>query len=286
MKEIATTILRNLDRVFASLALFAFATVGTAFAENISKTFEFGAGTPQPRSHVRTFNIPCGTPGGVAAVVKFQRLGPDGPSNDIPIIIELREPDTAANQEGPIVETKTAIAKKTEQTVILRSQASNRGCSLPWRIRVRYANEGTAPVQTFSSIRLDFDGRLRNIDAEFGGCLKKAESVTKNLGGRDGFQQGRMEITADWDHGVGPSCLLGPNPVKLKIQLIDPSGTIVRTVEAYSSAEARSELPRFKLVYQVTSCVSGQWKLKFTNLDSNDDALIKYPRVKFTPACP
>lgn len=47
-------------------------------------------------------------------MVKFQRIGPDGANNNVQIKIELREPDTAANQEGPLVETKTANATKTE----------------------------------------------------------------------------------------------------------------------------------------------------------------------------
>src|SRR6266508_3314552 len=84
---------------FSVFCLFG-VTTPTVSAESITKTFEFGAGTPQSRSHVRTFPIPCGTEGGVAAVVKFQRSGPVGASN-VPIMIELREPDTAPDQEDP-----------------------------------------------------------------------------------------------------------------------------------------------------------------------------------------
>src|SRR5688572_11837158 len=163
MKRIATAILRNLGRFLVVLGLCSFATVGTAFADNVTKTFEFGAGLPQLHSSMRTFSIPCGTPGGIAAVVKFQRNGPDGAGSNVPIKIELREPDTAANQEGPLVETKTANATKTEQIVTLFSPSSARGCSLPWRVRVKYASEGTAPFAVSGSIRLDFDGRRQVI---------------------------------------------------------------------------------------------------------------------------
>lgn len=286
MKEIAATLLRNLGRVFGSVMLFAFATAGTAFADNISKTFEFGAGTPQPRSHVRTFSVPCGTEGGVAAVVKFQRVGPVGASN-IPIIIEFREPDTAPDQEGPVVETKTATAKTTEQTIILSSQSNNRGCSLPWRVRVRYADEGTAPFRTFGSIRLDFDGRLRKISVQtyaYGKYLNKGSSKEYKLGNVLGLQQGIIEITANWRHIIGTDLVTGPNPVKLKWQLIDPNGT-VKTVEAYSSNEARSELTRFKLLYQAPKCVAGQWKLKITN-NTIDDAFVDETKAELLPGCP
>lgn len=47
--------------------------------------------------------------------MKFQRLGPDGTASDVPIIVELREPDTALNVEGPLVEERSAIAKKAER---------------------------------------------------------------------------------------------------------------------------------------------------------------------------
>ncbi len=284
MKKIAATILRIFSQCFGILTLCSFTPVNPAFADNISKPFEFGAGTPQPRSHVRTFPTPCSTAGGIAAVVKFKRLGPAGASNDIPIIIELREPDTAPDQEGPVVETKTATAKKNEQTIILRSQSSNRGCSLPWRVRVRYANEGTPSSQVFGTIRLDYDGGIRDyIEAEFIGDLEKGESRTTKLGDAGGLKQGKIEITANWVHYIG--VVQGPNPVKLRFQLLDPNGTIVKTVEAYSSNELRSELPKFKLVYQVSKCGSGQWKLKTTNID-DDNADVQRLNAYFKSACP
>lgn len=272
--------------MFAVAVLFTIATAETAFADNISKTFEFGAGLSQLHSSLRTFNIPCGTPGGIAAVVKFQRIGPDGASNNVQIKIELREPDTAADQEGPLVETKTANATKTEQSVSLFSPPSTRGCSLPWRVRVKYASDGTAPFAVSGSIRLDFDGtrQVNHMDDPFF-YLQKGTSVTKTFGTSAGFQQGRIEIRPGWYHAIG--ALMGANPIKLKWDLIDPSGTVVKTAEGYSSDEARSELPKIKLTYQVANRVSGQWKVKITNTDSNDDAkVIRYLANEFTPGCP
>jgi hypothetical protein len=152
---------------------------------------------------------------------------------------------------------------------------------------VKYALDGTAPVKTFGTIRLDFDGRARNIDVPFIGCLQKGGAVTKDLGDIQGLQQGRVEITGERNHFIGPTCNLGgPNPVKLKIQLIDPSGTVVATAEGYSIEELRSELPKLKLIYQVTKCTPGRWKLRISNIDDDDDAIVLRPTVKFTPGCP
>ncbi|MEK6570961.1 MAG: hypothetical protein AABZ61_06295, partial [Bacteroidota bacterium] len=234
MKELSTTIFTNFVRVLGVMALLAFATVSTAFADNISKTFAFGVGTENPRSSVTTFSIPCGTPGGVIAVVKFQRLafgrrlGRDDPSNDTPIIIELREPDTAPGREGPLVVAKTATAKATEQTITLPRRESNRGCTLPWRVRVRYADEGTAPFRIYGSIRLNYwDGRVRDVDVSGEGSfrLNKGEATRINLDGSGGLPQGIIQITGIWHHAL----FTGPNPVKLKFELIDPNGTVVRT---------------------------------------------------------
>ena len=103
--------MKKATTIFASAALVALASIGTAFGSNISKTFEFGPGTQNSSSNVRTFPVPCGRQ--VAAVVKFKRLGPAGTSNNVNIKIELREPDTAPNVEGPIVETKSVSATTT-----------------------------------------------------------------------------------------------------------------------------------------------------------------------------
>jgi hypothetical protein len=282
MKQPSTTIFATFVRGLGVLAVFAFGTVSMAFADNISKTFEFGAGTPQPRSHVRTFNIPCQL--GVAAVVKFQRLGPVNATNDIPIIIELHEPDMTAGQENSVYYEESAMAQLTEQTKILRIPGKDRGCSLPWRVRVRHANEGNAPSRVFGTIRLDFDGRARNSVFEDVGIVAKGRSRQVKSDAY-GLKQGRVEITATWYHFLGGIQIVGPNPIKLEISLVDPNGTVVKTVAAYSSDEARSELTKFRLTYQVTDCPTGPWKLSVHN-PTNDDANFKSLKVTFTPDCP
>ncbi len=258
------------------------ASVSVAFADIISKTFEFGEGTLQPRSHVRTFNVPCGTVGGIAAVVKFKRLGKAGTAADVPIIIELREPDTAANQEGPIALTRNASATTTEQSLTLSSQSSNRGCSSPWRVRVSHAERGT-PVKTFGSIRIDFDGRAREIESGSNASLNRGSSVTRNIGDVQGLHQGSTLITATWRHIIF-GVTYGPNPVRLRFELIDPTGNVVKTVTAFSSDELRSELEKFRLIYQIAVHSPGQWKLRITNVD-DDDATSIDPTVTFTPGC-
>jgi len=283
MTETATTVLRNLGRVLGVLALCVFATVGAASPDNISKTFEFGAGTAYPRSATRAFSIPCGTVGGVAAVVNFQRLGRAEPSDDVPIRIEFREPDTEPGHEGPIM-IKTATAKTTGQTITLNRPENKRGCNLPWYVTVRYANEDTAPFRIFGSIRLNWDGRVRGVAVGAASSFKlnKGDSRRIGLDYSGGLSQGLVQITGVWHHAL----LAGRDPIKLKFELIDPNGTVVKTAEGYSADESRSELPKLKLIYQVPNCFPGQWILRISNAEADRDAFVEKPTATLTPACP
>lgn len=285
MKKIVTAILRNFGRLLGVLALCSFAAAGTAFAGTITKTFEFGPGTPYTRSNVRTFPVLCRK--AVAVTVKVQTLG--AAPGLVPITIELREPDTAPGQEGPLVEAKNITARTLEQTVTLSGPFKNRGCSLPWRVRVSHANEGTAPFLTTGTIKVDFDSAGRNINPEMT-SLYSGNSTTKNLGSTGGLEEGGIVITGKWQHWIGLGGIGGQGPlaVRLRFELIDPSGTVVKTADGFSSDEARSESthPKLKLIYQVTNCTPGQWKLKITNLSGLNDVNYVQSKATFTPDCP
>lgn len=274
--------MRNIIKFWTLTLIGLFGLSGTVIADNVTKTFEFGSGSAQTRSIVRTFPISCNK--AVVAVVKFQRLGPEGGGNDIPIIIELREPDTAADQEGSVVQTESGMAKITEQSVTFNTASGRpRGCSLPWRVRIRHANDGTAPSRVFGTIRLDFGDKFSGVEVESVGSVQKQGAKIVSIKAFD-IKQGKVEITANWYHFVGSIYAIGPNPIKLKIRLVDPNGTVRKTVEAYSSDELRSELPKFKLTYQVVDCLTGQWKVEVIN-DTNDDARFKDINIKFTLDC-
>jgi hypothetical protein len=270
----------NIGRVFGLTVIFAAAMVSTAFAESITKTFEFGAGTANSISNKRTFSVPCGV--SVSAVVEHYRLGDVGAENDVLIVIELKKPGATADEEGTVADTQNATAKRTKQTATVTGTESNRGCSLPWIVRVKPAN-GQSQFAIKGSIVLTYSSAVKNISVEGGLIsLNKGNSVTKNIGGAGGLEQGTITVTANWNHAIGP--VPGPLPVKLKFELISPDG-VVKTVSAYSSNEARSDLTKFKLTHQVTDCASGQWKIRITN-NTNDDTMNIDPKVKFTPDCP
>jgi hypothetical protein len=288
MKEIATTILENVGRAFGLLAMFAFAAVSVVPGADITKTFEFGAGTANSVSNKRTFPVPCGQR--VTAVVKYYRLGDVGAQFDVPILIELREPGATAEEEDPAFETKSATAKRTEQTATLvRPPRNDRGCNLPWVVRVR-PSSGQSPVAIKGSITVTYDSSARNLEVEGGYIsLNKGNSVTKNVGFPSGLVQGRVVVTATWLHAIGP--IPGPLPVKLKFELIDPNGTVVASHEGYPNNEISPccSNKKMKITYQVTSCIttgiSGQWKVRITN-NTSDDTMNIDTTIRHTPDCP
>lgn len=254
---------------------------------NITKSFEIGPGTPNGNSTSRTFDIPSKLE--VAAVVKYRRLGSG--KEGIPIAIELHEPDVSPGVEGPIVETKQVEASPIEQSVTIRSVGSNRGCSKPWRVRVRYAGTGTAPAfAVFGTARLDWDGTTKTISAETPGLVIRSTILSTKeakIGGPTGFGEGTLVIRTNWNHMIGP--VPGPSPVKFRVFLInrmpqDPGHDIINTSQdAYSSNEANAT-PKFGITYRVREIFTAQWSLIFQLLDPHD-AFIQTPTVQFSPTC-
>lgn len=272
-----------IGRVFGLTALLAAASVSSVFGESITKTFEFGEGTANSISNKRTFSVPCGR--GVSAGVEHYRLGDTGAANDVPIIIELKKPGATADEEGPVADTKNAVAKRDKQTVVVNGTASNRGCSLPWIVRVKPAN-GQSQFAIKGTIVLTYNSDNQDISVEGGLIsLNKGNSVTKKIGGSGGLDQGRIVVTATWLHAVGP--VPGPLPVKLKFELISPDGQVVESDNGYSNAEINPCCSgnKMKITFQVPSCASGQWKIRITN-NTNDDTMNIDPKVRLKPDCP
>jgi hypothetical protein len=275
-----TTIFGSVIRA-GGFALCAAASALTTQAQ--TKTFEFGPGTPYQTSNVRTFPVPSGQ--AVSAVIKYQRLG----SSDIPIVIELHEPDTSPGVEGPLVEARQVTAKASEQSVSILGLASARGCGLPWRVRVKFNGSGAVPAAVFGSARVDFDNRQRSISAETPGFIGKRGFKEIKIGDLNGFNQGKLGISANWNHMIGP--VPGPNEIKFRVVLsVMVEGInqqlIVKSQEAYSTNESRNISPKFGMFYQVRERTRGQWSLYFENRESDDDAYVNAPTVNFLPVCP
>ena len=267
--------MKRVTTIFAIALLFALASLGTSFASNISKTFEFGPGKPYASSIVKTFSIPCGLQ--VAAVVKYTRFPSGVPQ--VPITVEFREPDISSSQEGPIISTRALSAGSSEETTTIFSPAgSGRGCSFPWRVRVRHTSPGPSPYVVSGTIRLDYNGNAFSIPSSAIGSLLKGASKTVNLGDVTGLKHGKLEVKAHWVHEVF-GVPADPENIKLRFELLDPVDRVVQSAESYSGNLSPN------LSYSITGCMPGQWKLKITNTNNFHDAHMQDQDNKFTPGC-
>lgn len=103
---------------FLTAAFILFAGLsGIASAGNITKTFEFGAGTANESSARRYFAVPCLL--NVTATVKFKRNGDGGASDDIPILIELNNPALIGEANGR-GDWEEVVAKRSQQIITFR----------------------------------------------------------------------------------------------------------------------------------------------------------------------
>src|SRR5262245_36663199 len=99
-------------------------------SEIIRKTFEFGPGTSQGHSHMRTFSCPAGSTVSVA----IEDMSTDV---QIPVIIEIRQASAASvgstGPDGPMIDAKVAFPPSSLIT-FLPSYRSTFGCPSTWRV--------------------------------------------------------------------------------------------------------------------------------------------------------
>ena len=120
-------------------------------SETIKKTFEFGPGTSQPRSHFRTFSVPAGSSVGIAV----EQMDVDGQGRTIPVIIEVRQASAASigssGPDGPLIATRSANAPSGVVAFQGQNFTSRFGWPSTWRVRVRSAIGPDVPAKVRSA---------------------------------------------------------------------------------------------------------------------------------------
>jgi hypothetical protein len=252
-----------------------------ASAGTITKAFEFGAGTANSVSNKRTFFIPCGLD--VSTAVKVSRKGDAGATNDVDIVIELRSPGETADEEGPVAATKQGKATRTAQTFNLSANESQRGCNLPWVVRVK-PESGRADVAIYGDITVTFNDNVKNLSVQDAGNmnLNSRNTETVNIGSSGGLDQGMVTIKGEWFHNLGVA------PIKLKIELLDPNDNPVASDTGYSNLEVNPccSGQKLKINYMVPALKRGQWKLRIKNVSDGHDAVRVKPIASLKPDCP
>jgi hypothetical protein len=279
--------------VFAVAFLLVLLSSTAASASEITKTYSFGpgTGTHSLNSTFKDFAIPCGTPGAIAVTVSFKRFGPADQSHSFSLDIAIHEPVVGSETQGriPTGAAYGATVHTTERSVTVNVLPTQGGCSRPWMVRIR-SRDGPAPYTVSGSMTLKYSGETRSlsVSALSNAYLKKGESRTLVIETAAGCGQGRMVITGTWNHTIG--IVPGPMPIALKFELLNDaygpmSGGPVVSASGYSNNEARSELTKLRLTYQIPECRVGQWKLRITNV-SDHEAFVNLPTVKMSPTCP
>lgn len=275
--------MKNTVKLLA-LAFIALVSMNvSAFADTITKDYEIGPGTANSGSLSRFFQVPSKV--GVSASVRFERQGPAGNASNLPLIIELRQPGTGNDADGPLAERREVTATTTVQTITLNGNGNNNGCAgSPWKVRFIYVedNNSNNNFAVLGRATVTFDGDERNVSIEGGLIsLNKGNSVTKNVAGSGGFGQGNIKVTGTWNHSI--SGVPGPLALKLKFDLIKPNGSVADTETAFKTGEPFGD-PDMFFTYHVLSTISGQWKLRITN-NTDHDVMNIDPKIRFNPRC-
>lgn len=257
------------------VALATFQPITSAGSSTLS--FEFGEGTANSLSTKVAFKVPCRS--NVTVTVRYQRKGDLGVRNDVPFLIELLSPGPiGTTDDGPVQQSIGVIATTAVKSTTLQAQGSTRSCETSWRVRFK-PKTGSSPWAIFGSVTLSFPDNTQNVPIE-GGEITLAEgiSVTKNIGGPSGLREGKLNIRTNW----GMPGHLSTQGGKLKVEVIDPQGNVVKHDIGHASNGALA--PILNLNYDVASCLTGQWKVRFTN-NSNTKIRQMEPVARLTPDC-
>ena len=255
-------------KVLATILFIIAVSGSTALAETISKSFEIGAGTANGTSHRRDFTVPSGVE--VEVKVRFSRKGNASAANDVPLTIELISPATSFGGSPEVIKTREVTAKTTEQTITMKGEEAFNGCSVPWSVRVK-GTDGSPAVAVTGQITLtnfvrSGIGRFLNGSEQSG--LIPGYSLDKGRERSFGIpippSQGKVyDIGASWDHN------LFIFPIKMRVEILNPDGTVVASGEGFS--QKHDKTPKFKLNKLLTNAPKpGNWIYRVTNLSDHD----------------
>jgi len=258
--------------------------LGTLPANGERISFVTMANSWKPATTELKVVAPCHAP--VTAVLNVSRNSGSDPALDVPILVEFRQPGVTLS--SPATYTRELVAKESDRGASFTVPGSDSGCGTPWQVTVR---PKYPPTKAQDSWIVDVTGNIsliigqsKALAVEDATSLPKGHSLTKNLGGPEGLDQGWVQITGTWVHSV--LGLPGPLPVKLNFELINPNGTMVKYDTGYSEREFNPccSSDKVKLRFFLPQHVTGQWKLRIRN-DTSDDVMTLVPKATMFFAC-
>lgn len=245
-------------------------------SQTIKKSFEFGPGTPRPRSHFRTFSVPAGSTVGVA-IEQMETA----PSATIPVIIEVRQASAASigatGPDGPLLAVRSASAPSGVVAFQGQSFSSPFGCPSTWRVRVRSAIGPDVPAKVSGTIAFVFtppgSATLDMVGADTQ-HLDPNVVATRTLRSRFGTTPstiagtGQFRIKAKWHTDPADFLHFGTFQ-KLRLELLRPDGTRAEDETGFSQHAPADKTPKVDFGYTVTPAdagMSGDWGIRITNI--------------------
>jgi hypothetical protein len=243
-------------------------------SETLTKTFEFGPGTSQSRSHMRTFAVPAHSI--VSIAVRDMALDP--PGGTVPVLIEVRQATAASisntGPDGPLLAVGFADAPSGVFAFQNQSFTSSFGCPSTWRVRVRVAE--AAPTAKVSGTIVFVFNPPGVLPIEMTGAdtqhLDPNATASRLLRGRLGSVPssiagtGQFRIMAKWHTDPADLLHLGSHH-PLKVELLRPNGTVGNDEIGFSQ-HAADKTPKVNFTYTVTAqdaTMAGVWGVRITN---------------------
>jgi hypothetical protein len=242
-------------------------------SETLRKSFEFGPGTSQPRSHMRTFSAPAGSIVGVAV----EDMVLDPPGGSVPIFVEVRQASAASigntGPDGPFLSGKFADAP-SNLVSFQQSFTSRFGCPNTWRVRVQ-APSGNPPSRVSGTIVFVVNP-THVVPIEMTGAdtqhLDPNVTATRTLRPRPGSSPGfiagtgRFRIKAKW-HTDPADLFHFASLHELTVELLRPNGTVANDETGFSQ-HAAGKSPKVDFTYTVTpqdAALAGDWGIRIRN---------------------
>jgi hypothetical protein len=292
--------LRNLLSISAAAALGILAAT-PASAQTIEKTFEFGPGTPNDHSNMRTFAVPAFS----HVLVRVDATNVTG----APLVIEVHKPDANSisftGPDGPLIDIRTNFLFNE---LVLPSDPAlggtsgyigdQFGCPSTWRIRVRTVNNLAPPVIVSGLIKFTFVAPLpSNVTMGTSQNVGPGLTATRSISGVTGKGTGTVRIKAKWH--TDPLDLLHLDTFwPMTVRLIRPDGSIAASQTGFSQHAPSNFTPKINFTYFMTPtdlAMSGSWKVRMENntginlvgfnIESGGDPLVPTFTSTFTPGC-
>lgn len=281
--------LKNLVTTLAIGASALLATPAAHASTTLTKSFEFGPGTAQTSSHLRTFAVPANS------LVSVAITDVSNPSGEV-LVVEIFNPEA-----GTVIPTDARLT--VGNLFIQTSYTSPVGCPDTWKVRVRTGDRQAPSVKVSGNIRLVFtapDPTTVTLSGGNANIGKLGGTATRNLGGIAGRGLGRINLKAKWHTDPLDLANFGKF-FRAEVRLIRPNGTVAASETGFSQHAPSTLTPKVNFSYQMTAedlAMTGDWKVRVINnsganlVDFNLksgtsalDGLMSTFKSTFTPRC-